>query len=184
MLILKQLFNKYKFPALVSLVLSVLIIALRVESKPFNIVLIILGSFLGTFILDLDYIFYTYMVDPQHFFSKNVAGFIRNRSVGSALLYIEHHKKELRNLPLHNILFQASLVVLCFYTVISTQSLFGKALILSTLLQSFFEEARDFAEDKNLDNWFWVLRNKPTSKVLIGYFMLMGILFLYSLSLV
>ncbi|MFH1565600.1 MAG: hypothetical protein ABIB98_00155 [bacterium] len=181
---IKQLFNKYKFPALISLVLSLLIIALRLESKPLNILLIILGSFFGSFILDLDYISYTYLVDPDHYFSKNVAGFLRTKNFGNALLYIQHHKKELRNLPLHSALFQAVLVVLCFYTLISTTSLFGKALILSVLTQSFYEQAKNYAEDKNLDSWFWMLKIKLSRNFLIGYFSLAGILFFYLLKLI
>ena len=67
---IKQIFSKYKFPALMSFVLAIVIIALKLESSPLNIALIILGSFLGVFILDLDYIFYTFLVDPKHYFSK------------------------------------------------------------------------------------------------------------------
>ncbi|PJE50617.1 hypothetical protein COV27_02965 [candidate division WWE3 bacterium CG10_big_fil_rev_8_21_14_0_10_39_14] len=181
---IKQIFSKYKFPALMSFVLAIVIIALKLESSPLNIALIILGSFLGVFILDLDYIFYTFLVDPKHYFSKNVSDFLRSKKFGSAFVYIQHHKKELRHMPLHSALFQTCLIILCFYTLISTQSIFGKTLILSTLIQSFFEQAEDYAEDKNLNNWFWVLKVKPTKNFLIGYFSTLFVGFLYLLSLI
>ena len=181
---IKQLFNKYKFPILISLVLSILIIAAKLETKPLNIVFIILGSFLGVFVLDLDYIFYTYFIEPEHFFSKKVAELVHNKDFGGALLYIKHHRKELRNLPLHSALFQVCLIILCFYTLISVQLLFGKILILSTLVQSFFEQAEDYAEDKNLDNWFWVLKVKPAKTFLLAYFATSLLIFLYMLSLI
>ena len=181
---IKQIFNKYKFPALISLVLSVVIIALKLESKPLNIALIILGSLLGVFVLDLDYIFYTYLVDPKHYFSGKVSELVRGKNFGSALLYIKHHRDELRNLPLHSALFQVCLIILCFYTLISTRGLFGKALILSTLSQSFFEQAEDYAKNKNLDSWFWMLKIKLSKNLLIVYFSALFIGFLYLLSLI
>ena len=180
---IKFLLAKYKFPFLISLVVSVLIIALRLEVKPLNIVFILLGSFMGTFILDLDYIFFTYVVEPKHYFSKNVSDLVRNKNYLGVLQYIDYHKKELRNLPLHSALFQVCLVILGFYILSSSQEVFGKALCLTLIAQMFFEQAKDYAENKKLDRWFWMLKIKPTKQMLIGYFSILSILFTYFLSL-
>lgn len=180
---IKFLFSKYKFPLLISLVISILIIALRLETKPLNIILILFGSLIGAFILDLDYMFFTYIVEPKHYFSKNVSESIKKRNYLGALQYISYHKKELRNLPLHSALFQVSLMVLGFYILSSSQEILGKALCLTLIAQMFFEQAKDYAESKKLDEWFWMLKIKPTKQMLIGYFTILSVLFIYFLSL-
>ena len=180
---IKFLLAKYKFPLLISLVISVLIIALRLEVKPLNIIFVLLGSLMGTFILDLDYIFFTYIVEPEHYFSKNVLESVRNKNYLGALQYIDYHKKELRNLPLHSALFQVSLMVLAFYILSSSQEVLGKSFCLAIIVQMFFEEAKDYAENKKLDAWFWMLKIKPTKSMLIIYFAVLSILFIYFLSL-
>ncbi len=180
---IRLLFSKYKYALLLSFVLCVVIVAIRLESRWYNFIFIILGALFGTFLLDSDYIFFTYFIDPKHYFSVNIQHLVKQRNFSGALQYINYHKGELRGLPLHSTLFQVLLAIVSLYIMLATKSVFGKTLTLVMMGQIFFEQAQDYMEKKDIGNWFWVLKVKPAKEALIFYFALLGVFFLYLLSL-
>ncbi len=172
----------YKVPLLVSLVISVVLIALKVEKQYFQISLIFLGSLLGTFFLDLDYFIYTYFLDPAADFSKTVAGFIKHRDLPNALSYIYYHKEDLHEKTLNSALFQLVLGGLMIFVTSSSTNLFVKALVLSTFANSLYRLAQNYYENKTAE-WFWIFKNVPNKKSVVVYTVILFGIFLYCLTL-
>ena len=106
---LKTIVNVYKIPLLLSITLAVTLIALRVERNSLTIAFIILGSLLGTVILDLDYIIYAYFLEPNHDFSKTLKTFIHHKDYSNTLAFIHFHKNDLQDKILNSALFQGVL---------------------------------------------------------------------------
>jgi len=81
---------------------------------------------------------------------------------------------------LHSALFQGILVILSFYVVSSTGNIFMKALVMTAMLQSFYRQFKEYEKKGNLDDWFWMLTEKPHKNFLTWYFAIIGFIFLYS----
>jgi hypothetical protein len=157
----KKFLVVYKTPLLVSLTLAIVLIALRIPREPFTYVAVILGSFLGTFLLDLDYIIHAYFLEPATDFSKTLKAFLKHRDLGNAFSYIQYHRNSIKEKVLHSVLFQIVLAAISIYVVYAGPNVFIKALILSAFLNSLYRFAEHLFTD-NLDEWFWSLKKKPT----------------------
>ncbi len=81
---------------------------------------------------------------------------------------------------LENILFQAALALLALYATSSSNSTFVSAFLLSALARSFYIQYHDYKKGV-LNDWFRTLKDPPTQRVLVGYFVVVGFVFLYSL---
>lgn len=180
--VLKTVFGYYKYPLFLATILSIVVFALRVEKSAINILLIFLGAYLGVFLLDLDYFIFTYLTEPEHHFSRRIKEFVRQGNFGGLCQHLRHHQEEMGQQILHSALFQVLLAITCFYVLSSSTSIVGGMLALSALSQSFYEQFRDARAGK-LRGWFWILKEKPTENFLWGYFLILGLVFLYCVRL-
>ena len=178
----KTLLEKYLFPFLIALVVGLFGIVLRLEKDVFVIAGVLVCVILSTFILDFDYIFFAYFIDPKHFFSQNVQNLIRSKNYIGALTYIEHHKGELRNMPIHSVLFQLILIPFGFYVLNSSYQLAPKTFLLSVQAQLIFEQFKDFSVHKNIDLWLWGCTIKLSSKQIPIWLIANLIVLIYFLS--
>lgn len=172
-----------KIPILLSITLSVVILALRVERDLLAIFFIVFGTLLGTCILDLDYILYAYFLDPTADFSVNFIAFIKHRDFGGAIKYLAYHRHDVKDKALNSVVFQVVLVAAALYVLTAPVALFLKCLILSILLQSIYK-LLDLYMDNSAEEWFWILKTKPTKSGLIAYLGIILILFVYLLTLI
>ncbi len=178
---LKTIVNVYKIPLLLSITLAVTLIALRVERNSLTIAFIILGSLLGTVILDLDYIIYAYFLEPNHDFSKTLKTFIHHKDYSNTLAFIHFHKNDLQDKILNSALFQGVLAGAAIFVMASNTGFFIKALVLSTFVNSIYRLIEEHLENRT-ETWFWALKTKPNKIMLYTYTaVLIGIL-LYCLS--
>ena len=81
---------------------------------------------------------------------------------------------------LENVVFQVALVLLALYVTSSSSSTFVSAFLLSALARSFYLQYRDKTRG-DLKKWFEGLNALPTRNFITIYFVLIGLLFLYSL---
>lgn len=130
--------------------------------------LIFLGSMLGTFFMELDYILYAYFLEPTADFSKTVTGFFKHGDVGNALNYIHTHRDDIKDKTLHSFLFQLVFGALMIFVASSNASLVVKALILSAFLNSIYRMYEAFAQGK-VSDWFWALKEKPEKNTFYLY---------------
>lgn len=183
-MLIKQIFDKYTLNLLLSFVLAVVVLALRLETNPINMAWILLGCILGSFLLDLDYYLFAFLVEPSHHFSIRVKEFFNQKNLLGMVVFVSTHTDSLSRLTLHSALFQVIMAVVVLYVLTSSSSVFGQAFVLSGFLASIYKISDQYFRTKNVDNWFWILKEKPTKRFLQIYFASLVIVFVYSLTFV
>ncbi len=140
-----------------------------------------MGAILGTFVLDIDHLIFTYITRPDHPTSFAIKEFLLKRDFRGALLYFGQHHKEHVELSFHSAIFQNLFWVFCFFVLTSTPGLFGKGLVMAAALHLIVDEVSDLFEDEgHLRKWlFWQFKEGTVSlyatRVYVG---LMGLVFL------
>ena len=177
----KKVFSIYKIPLLISLTLSIILIALRIVRQPLDIASIFLGALAGSFVLDLEYFIYAYFLEPEKDFSKTLVAFVKHKDFQNALLYIDYHKDELKDKTLNSVLFQIVIALICIFIVPSAGGYFVKALVLSIFVNSIYR-LMEYYHTSKLDEWFWELKSKPTKQGTILYTLGLLAILAYCLS--
>jgi hypothetical protein len=178
--VIKKIFVYYKLPLLISATLTITLLALGVIRNPISITEVIVGCFLGTFILDLEYVMYAYILEPNAEFSKSVFGYIKSKDFGGLIGFVNTHKDEVKDKSLNSALFQAILVPIAIFAVYASQSLVIKALILSTLANSIYKLIESFFEGTSAQ-WFWAIKMKPTKTGVTGFIVVLVLVLIYCL---
>jgi len=112
-----------------------------------------LGGAIGVLMPDLDHLIYIFFMNPQELTSQRV-GFLWNRKEFKRLIELLYEtRSERRGLIFHTIFFQAIFLILTFWIMSSSNSLFGKGLVLSFALHLSIDQLVDLTEMKNLSNW-------------------------------
>lgn len=175
---IKKIFAYYKLPLLISATMTVTLLALGVVRKAWPISEVVIGCFLGTFVLDLEFIMYAYILEPTAEFSKSIVGYIKYKDFGGLLEFIHTHKNEVTDRALNSVLFQVILVPIAIFAVYASQSLLIKALILSTFASSIYKLIESFFDGKTAE-WFWAIKAKPSKQGVIGFiiFLLLVLVF-------
>jgi len=169
----------YKIQLLLSLTLSIVLIAMRVEKNAFNIVQIFLGAFVGTFLLDLDYFIHAYFLDPTADFSKTLVSYVKHKDIKSAFAFIYYHRHDIKEKTLNSALFQIAIGAGAIFVVSSNASLFVKSLVISTYINSIYRLAELYFEKNDTSEWFWALKKSLTGNALFAYFVALLGLFVY-----
>ena len=175
----KKFLSTYKTPLLLSATISLIFVALNTKMDPFQIGLTIVGALAGTFLLDLDYFIYAYFLEPEKDFSKTLAGFLKHKDIGNALLYISYHADEIKEKTLHSVLFQVAFVLLTVFVVASSTGELIKAMAVSASANSIYRMFEYYFKGRS-DEWFWALKNKPSKWGFYLYSAVLIILISYS----
>ena len=153
---------------IISAVVAVVFLAAVVESSAVNIVFIVLASFLGTFVLDLEYPLYAYFFEPEKGFSRNFKNYIKDKDYRGALKYVFYNKGDVVDKSLNSALFQIIFAVLTVLVAYTSSSRIVTALIFSIFANSIFKMWEHYFNGQT-DEWFWALKNKPDKKGVILY---------------
>lgn len=172
----------YRIPLLLSITLTIVLIALRVENDILNLIVLAIGTLLGTFVLDLDYIIHAYFVDPEAQFSKMVISYIKHKDINGLLTFINVHKNDIEDKTLNSALFQVVLGGAALFVISSEAGIFVKALVLSTFLNSIYRFMESFMEGRTTQ-WFWSLKIKQGKVSMYGYGFILLVTFFYTLIL-
>src|SRR3990172_1952964 len=178
---IKRLFAIYKTPLLLSITLMIAIVAIKVPRELLVYTYVILGSLLGTFVLDIDYVIYAFFLEPDADFSRTLSTFLKHGDLFNALAYIQYHKDEVREKTLNSAVFQIVLAGISLYVVYSDTGFFTRALILSALLNSLYRFSEHYFTHTT-DEWFCALKNKPSQKSSAIYGAVLFALFLVCVS--
>ena len=164
----KKFLTIYKVPLLISLTLGIVLVSVDLTREPIQIATIFLASLLGTFFLDLEYVIYAFLMEPNKDFSKTFRSFIKHYDFSNAAQYIEIHKNEIKDKTLNSALFQVILAIFAIFVVSSSTQLFTRALVVSVLANSIYKliEAR---YEGRLEDWFWALKEKPNQQGVVIY---------------
>jgi len=112
------------------------------------------GGFVGNLLADFDHIIYVYFLKPHELTSQRVNSMVSKRRFFATVDLLSRTRTERTSLIFHSILFQLVFVVLTFFVITSSGSLFGRGLVLSFSLHLLVDQAVDLVENKNLNIWF------------------------------
>lgn len=177
----KKFLAFYKISLLISIAVIVAIIAFKVVRDPYQIAFIILGSLLGTFVLDMEYVLYAFFFEPEKDFSKTLAGFLKHGDLFNAAGYIQYHKHELKDQSLNSAIFQIAIAITSIFISYTNTNFFVKSLVLSIFANSIYKLIESYFEN-TLADWFWTLKTKPTKQAVIIYTASLICIFIFCLN--
>ena len=102
---------------------------------------------------DIDHLIYVLFLSPQELTSQRI-GFLWNKKEYKRMIELLYEtRSERRGLVFHTIFFQLIFLVLTFWILSSSASLFGRGLVLSFALHLSVDQLVDLTEMKVLSNW-------------------------------
>jgi hypothetical protein len=112
------------------------------------------GGLIGTFLPDIDHLIYLYFLRPQELTSQRVGFLVDHKEFKRMMELLYETRYERTGLIFHTIFFQAIFLILTFWVMSSSPSLFGRGLVLAFSLHLSIDEITDLVEIKSLKNWF------------------------------
>jgi hypothetical protein len=177
----KRILSIYKIPFFTSLTLVVVLIAINTLVSPLQILYVLLGSFIGMISLDLEYIIFAYSSEPEKDFSRTVRGFLRHGDFSNLIKYIHYNKEGLRENTVNSALFQIAFAIFSIFAISVTPSIIIKTIVLSIYANLFYRSIEAF-HTKEIVNWFWAFKKKPTRQGTAAYLVLIATVFVYCLN--
>lgn len=177
----KKIISIYKVQLLLSITLSIVLLAIGVVRNPFEIVSTILGCIIGTFVLDSEYLLFAYMFDPESSYSKDIRGYVEYKDYKGLIDYIQSHKNSLKDKSLNSAIFQVILVPISILAVYTATSYFIKAFVLSVLASSIYKIIETYFEG-DLEEWFWAIKSKPNKDGFVAYTLALVVVLIFCIS--
>lgn len=112
-----------------------------------------IGGIVGNFLPDLDHFIYVYFLKPHELTSQRVIFMMGKRNLSRSFRLLAETRSERTKLIFHSRLFQIIFIVLAFFVVTSSGSLFSRGVILAFFLHLLVDQAVDLVETGNIDNW-------------------------------
>jgi hypothetical protein len=112
-----------------------------------------LGGLFGIILPDIDHLIYVYFVKPQDLSSQRVGYLINKKEIKRGIYLLYETRSERKELIFHSVFFQIIFLVLTFWVMSSSGSLFGRGLVLSFALHLSIDQVIDLTELKSFDNW-------------------------------
>jgi len=178
---MKREILSHLIPTLIFLVL----VTLAHWQLKFSLLFFWLGGLFGSLFLDIDHLFYAYLQAPHEFTPQRVKRLFEQREFWQGIILLFETQEERGRMIFHSVLFQAILLILTFFVLTSSASLFGKGICLGMLLHSLVDQGMEFIKNGEIENWFWQFRERPETNIQGIYFVFVFLLFLiFSLLLV
>ena len=112
-----------------------------------------LGGLIGVLMPDLDHLIYVFFLGPQELTSQRVSFLWGRKEYVRLIELLYETRSERRGLIFHTIFFQAIFLILTFWIMSSSGSLFGKGLVLSFALHLSIDQLVDIFDMRSLSNW-------------------------------
>lgn len=185
-MIKKELFSHYLVTLIWLAALAVLraifsASAFSTLSQLFSWLVFCLGALLGTFVLDLDHVFYVLLIHPEEETSQKVKRLIRQKEYKEAFLVLVNTHLERIKLSFHNAIFQVFFMVFCFWVLTSTGSWLGKGLAMAMALHLLKDEIELLFKgyEDRLRAWlFWPIKREVSFQEQKVFVILMLLVFL------
>ncbi len=162
-------------------VLYLLVISLARFKLDLNILWLWLGGFLGSVILESDYLFQVFLVQPDLPLSFSVKELWEKKQYQQALVTLYNRHTEIKNLTFHTVFFQIIFYGFSFFILTSSGSFFGSALVLTSLLHLLQEQVGETRGMGMLrESWFSKLNVSlpaASQKIYVGIVILLFLLF-------
>lgn len=129
------------------------------------------GGLLGIILPDIDHIIYVYFVKPEELTSQRVNYLVNKKEFVRSMELLYETRTERKNLIFHTIFFQLIFLVLMFWILTSSGSIFGWGLVLSFAAHLSVDQLIDIVELGSFENWFNYLPYRldfKQSKIYLG----------------
>ena len=145
----KRGFNKF-----IAVVVLLIVLTLVKSWFSFSYALVWLGVLVGFYLPIIDHIIYAYVLRPELEVSGHIRSLISIKKVRELVSYINQTESERQKLIIHTCYFQVVFLILTFFILTSSSSLFGRGLVYGFSLALFVEQFFYFRSKGNLDSWF------------------------------
>ncbi|HKC04387.1 MAG TPA: hypothetical protein VKC54_00725 [Patescibacteria group bacterium] len=112
-----------------------------------------LGGIFGTVLPDLDHVIYFYFLSPRDLTSQRFNFLIQKHEIKRMLTLLYETRGERRGLIFHSVFFQIIFMILTFWMISSSSSLFGRGLVLAFALHLSIDQIMDLTDIGTFDNW-------------------------------
>lgn len=137
------------------------------------------GGFFGLLLYNLDHVAYLLWQAPEAATAVKFRQLSKERRFRETFTLLEETSQERKRLVGHSVIFQIVLVVLAFFAVSSTASYFGKGMVMGMFLYSLVNQGLLLLRGRDLTNWLWQVRIKPSRKGEAIYFLILVVLFVF-----
>ncbi|MFC1625742.1 hypothetical protein ACFL1Q_01780 [Patescibacteria group bacterium] len=112
-----------------------------------------LGGLVGTFLPDVDHVLYVLMLKPYELTSQRISYLLERKELKKIVELLYETRSERRGLIFHTAGFQMLFLVLTFWMVTSSGSLFGRGLVLAFSLHLLIDQIMDLNDIGSMANW-------------------------------
>ena len=156
---MNYIIKTYKIPILLSITLSVVLIAIATIKTPLMIVLTFLACLLGIVVNQLDFIIEALFNETETPYSKNLKAYLKHNDIIGALKYNDSHWQESTEKTIESALFQILFAVFCIFVVYSNVNIIIKALALSIFANNIYKFIEVYFT-KNIDDFvrYWIIQ--------------------------
>ena len=150
----------------------------------FSFLILFLGAAVGTLLPDIDHVVYVFFLSPQELTSQSVGYMVGKRNFWEAVKLLAETRSERKELIFHTVFFQLIFLILTFFVITSSGSVFGRGLVLAFSLHLLIDQVVDLRQTGGLSNWFYNSPLKiPEGKVKLYLWALSGVLLFFGLFL-
>jgi len=175
--VVNAIINRYKIPFLISLVIALGIVVFGGVGNWLTAVFIFLGSILGMFFLDFEFLLNSFIVDPDEEKSVEIRRIAKNKDIKGYFEYINQNEYAFDKLMIRSVLFQILFWIFIFYVINGAGQAFSLAFTLSVGANMLYQQILEFIRTKTLRRWFWMYNGEITKKVYDSYIILMALLY-------
>jgi len=137
-----------------------------------------LGGFFGLAIYGLDHLIYFFWQEPEPSLVEKLRGLVVARRFKEILAFLVETAPNRTRLVGHSVIFQGVLVVLAFFALSSTASLFGKGMAMGLFLYSLINQGSLLLNKKSLKSWFWQVEIKLSDNGEVFFYLSLVLIFL------
>lgn len=112
-----------------------------------------IGGIVGTLLPDIDHVIYFYFVSPTDLTSRRFDFLAHKKAFRRMVELLYETRSERKGLIFHTFFFQAIFLILTFWMLTSSNSLFGRGMVLAFAAHLSIDQLMDLTETENFDNW-------------------------------
>jgi len=145
----KEGFNKF-----IGVVVLLIVLTLIKRWFSYPYALVWLGVITGFYLPFVDNLFYAYVVRPEANISKNIRSLVSIRKIKQLVRYTNEVDGQQERSIIYSAYFQAVFLLLTYYILTSSGSLFGRGLVYGFSLRLLLEQVLQYMNTKELNKWF------------------------------
>ena len=146
--------SKEDFNKIIGLIILLVFITLIKRWFDYSYAIVWLGAIVGYYLPFIDHLFYAFIVRPDQEVSRNIRSLFSVRKAKQLVAYVKETQTQRDRLIIHTAYFQAVFMLLTFYILSSSGSLFGRGLVYGFSLRLLIEQLFEFMEFQSIGRWF------------------------------